>query len=379
MANTSRAGRGNLPASSQAVDRPSPISPQLAVIAAVVGFCRAFLSPSRPQSVGQASQGRRETSHGDGRGRDAEKPSEIPAKGWKDIAWRVYEGFQEDRVLLVAAGVTFYALLALFPATAAVVSLYGLFADASTINEHLRLMSGFLPEGALEVVGDQVRRIVSTGQGTLGLTLLGTLAMSIWGANAGTKSIFDALNIIHKEREKRSFIGLTLRSLAFTLGAILLVLVALAGIVVVPLALRLLGIPDGSGAALLTLLRWPVLYLVILLALACLYRYGPSRTKPQWRWVTWGSAIAGAIWILGSLLLSWYVANFGSYNATYGSLGAVIGFMVWMWLSTAIVLLGAEVNAELEHQTAKDTTEGHPKPMGARGARMADEVGAARA
>ena len=156
-------------------------------------------------------------------------------------------------------------------------------------------------------------------------------------------------------------------------------LVALAAIVVVPVVLKLLGVPGESGAALLSLLRWPLLYLLILFALACLYRYGPSRTQPQWRWVTWGSAIAGAIWIGGSLLLSWYVANFGTYNATYGSLGAVIGFMVWMWLSIIVVLLGAEINAEMEHQTARDTTEGRRKPMGARGARMADELGEARA
>jgi membrane protein len=155
--------------------------------------------------------------------------------------------------------------------------------------------------------------------------------------------------------------------------------VALAGIVVVPVMLKLLGIAQESGMALLSLLRWPLLYLLILFALACLYRYGPSRAEPQWRWVTWGSAIAGAIWIVGSLLLSWYVASFGTYNATYGSLGAVIGFMVWMWLSTIVVLVGAEINAEMEHQTAKDTTTGRPKPMGTRGAKMADELGEARA
>ena len=157
---------------------------------------------------GQTREALREDAQGQERGRDAETPAEIPAKGWKDIAWRVYDGIQNDRVLLVAAGVTFYALLALFPATAALVSLYGLFADPSTINEHLRLASGFLPEGALEVIGDQVKRIASQ-KGTLGFTFVGTLALALWGANAGTKAIFDALNIIYKEREKRSFIGLT--------------------------------------------------------------------------------------------------------------------------------------------------------------------------
>jgi uncharacterized BrkB/YihY/UPF0761 family membrane protein len=213
-----------------------------------------------------------------GRGREAEKPSEIPAKGWKDIAWRVYDGIQDDRVLLVAAGVTFYALLALFPATAAIVSLYGLFADATTINEHLRLISGFLPDGALEVIGDQVKRIAAQGQGTLGLTFVGTLVLSLWGANAGTKSIFDALNIIYKEREKRSFISLTLYSLTFTLGAIALAVVAMAGIVAVPVALKLLGIPAKSAAGLLTLLRWPCCTLVVLFALALSL---PFRAEPH--------------------------------------------------------------------------------------------------
>src|SRR5262249_43458318 len=180
-----------------------------------MGLNSAFFG-SRKGPSKRMVEGLTETLHEGGRGRNAEKPAQIPANGWKDIAWRVFDGLQSDRVLLVAAGVTFYALLALFPATAAAVSLYGLFADASTINEHLRLVSGFLPEGALEVIGDQVRRIASQGQGTLGFAFFVTLGLSLWGANAGTKAIFDALNIIYKESEKRSFIGLTLRSLLFT-------------------------------------------------------------------------------------------------------------------------------------------------------------------
>ena len=339
-------------------------------MAALIGFCRV-LFPRKSRTLPVVND--------NDRGRAAETPSEIPAKGWQDIAWRVYNGIQNDRILLVSAGVTFYGLLALFPATAAVVSLYGLFADASSINDHLRLLSGFLPEGALEVVGEQIKRIALHGEGTLGFAFVTTLVLSLWGANAGTKSIFDALNIIYKEREKRSFFQLTVQSLVFTLGGIGLALVALGGIVAVPVALKVLGIPAQSGTAVLTMLRWPLLYVVILFALACLYRYGPSRPHPQWRWVSWGSAIAGGLWIVGSLLLSWYVANFGTYNATYGALGAVIGFMVWMWLSTIVVLLGGEINAETEHQTARDTTEGHRRPLGARGARMADEVGEARA
>jgi membrane protein len=354
------------------------MSGDVLAMAALIGISRVLFGPKKKGRVGQTLETLQEAYQGQDRGRDAGTPAEIPAQRWMDVAWRAYDGIQNERVLLVAAGVTFYALLALFPATAALVSLYGLFADSSTISEHLQLASGFLPEGALEVVGEQVKRIASQ-KGTLGITFFGTLALALWGANAGTKAIFDALNIIYKEHEKRSFVRLALLSLLFTLGAIALMLVALAGIVVVPVVLKLLGIPDESGPALLSLLRWPLLYLLILFALACLYRYGPSRTEPEWRWVTWGSAIAGAIWIVGSLLLSWYVANFGTYNATYGSLGAIIGFMVWMWLSTIVVLVGAKFNAEMEHQTAKDTTKGRSKPIGTRGAKMADELGEARA
>jgi membrane protein len=356
------------------------MSGDLIVMAAVIGIGRAILGRQKQGPIKRTLTGLSEavSKHGHGRGREAERPADIPAKGWKDIAWRVYENVQNDRVLLVSAGVTYYGLLALFPATAAIVSLYGLFTDATTINEHLSLVSGFVPEGALQVVGDQVKRIAEQGQATLGFAFLGTLALSLWGANAGTKAIFDALNIIYKEPEKRGFLKLTLYSLTFTIAAMALALVSLVGIVAVPLVLKMLGIPEHSGAGLLTLLRWPVLYLVLLFGLACLYRYGPSRRRPQWRWVTWGSAIAGAIWIIGSLLLSWYVSSFGTYNATYGSLGAVIGFMVWLWLSTITVLIGGEINAELEHQTAKDTTEGRKKPMGTRGAKMADEIGGVR-
>jgi membrane protein len=362
------------------ISSPRRMSGELILMAALIGLSRAFFGSRKEAPATRALHAVQDTI-GDpaARGRDADKPAEIPAKGWNDIAWRLYREVQDDRVLLVAAGVTFYGLLALFPATAALVSLYGLFADAATINEHFRLLAGFLPDGALEVIGDQVRRIAAQGQGTLGLAFLITLVLSLWGANAGTKSIFDALNIIYEEREKRGFLKLTLWSLVFTAGAITLALIASASVVAVPIVLGLLGIPQESGPGLLALLRWPLLYLLILVALACLYRYGPSRTHPQWRWVTWGSAVAGAIWIAGSLAFSWYVANFGNYNATYGSLGAVIGFMIWMWLSTTIVLLGAEINAEMEHQTARDTTEGRGKPMGARGARMADEIGEARA
>jgi membrane protein len=344
----------------------------LRLAAAAVDLLRAFSGSHQPRP-----RERSQTDHSD-RGRTVVTPSDIPARGWWDIGWRIVKGIQEDRVLLVAAGVTFYGLLALFPAIAALVSLFGLFTDPASINEELRLLSGFLPDGALEVIGDQVKRISTQGQGNLSFTFVGTLLLSLWGANAATKAIFDALNIIYKQREKRGFISLTVHSLVFTLAGLVMVLLAIAGIILVPITLKLVGAANSTTSALLSVLRWPLLYVALLFALACLYRYGPSRTHPQWRWVTWGSAIAGAVWLVGSLALSWYVSNFGSYNATYGSLGAVIGFLVWMWLSTIIVLVGAEINAEMEHQTARDTTSDCEKPMGHRGARMADEIGKAK-
>lgn len=313
-----------------------------------------------------------------GRGRKAEKPWEIPEKGWKDILWRVYEEFGKDRVTSVAAGITYYALLAIFPAIAALVSIYGLFADPATIQNHLSAMSGIFPGGAIEIIGEQVKRIASQGGGALGFGFIFGLAISFWSANAGMKAVFDALNIVNDEEEKRSFIRLNLISLLFTLSAILFILFALGGIVVLPIIFNFIGLGDRQEW-LLAILRWPLLLIGVTLGLSLVYRFGPSRDKAEWRWITPGGLVASILWIGVSMLFSWYVSNFGSYNKTYGSLGAVIGFMTWIWLSSIIVLLGAEINAEMEHQTIKDTTEGAQQPMGERGATMADTVGTAKA
>ena len=309
------------------------------------------------------------------RGRQAEHPTEIPAPGWRDIALRIYQEFTKDRVLSIAAGVTFYTLLSLFPAIAALVTCYGLFADVNTINEHLAAMRGVLPDSAIEIVDAQVKRIAAKGNATLGLTFFTTLLLSLWSANAAMKALFDALNVVYEEAEKRNFFWLNLRSLAFTAGALLFVIVALSAIVVLPVVFTFLGLGDGAWA--IAALRWPALLVVILAALSLLYRYGPSREPARWRWVGLGGAVAGVLWLAASILFSWYVANFGTYNETYGSLGAVIGFMTWIWISATIVLLGAEINAEIEHQTARDSTTGRRKPLGHREARMADTVGAA--
>ena len=312
---------------------------------------------------------------GGGRGRSAEKPSDIPARGWKDILWRVYAGISDDRILANAAAVTFYALLALFPAIAALVSIYGLFADPASIQQQLDSASGVLPGGAIDVIRDQLNSLAAQPRGTLGVSFVIGLVVALWSANGGIKALFDALNVVHGEKEARSFIRLNAITLAFTLAMIGFVLVAMACIVALPVALNYL---PGFMGFILNIIRWPVMLVVVAIALAVIYRYGPSRDEPKWRWITWGSTFAALAWLAFSAIFSFYAAHFGSFNKTYGSLGAVIGFMTWMWLSVAVILLGAKLNAETEHQTARDTTEGSPKPLGARGAKMADTVGPSR-
>ncbi|MFC7398378.1 YihY/virulence factor BrkB family protein [Chelatococcus sp. GCM10030263] len=334
---------------------------------------------SRGNARGRPAEGPNgaRASTGHDRGRHATTPSEIPARGWKDIGLRVYRNISTHRVLAIAAGVTFYSILAIFPAIAALVSLYGLFADAGTIGAQLDQVAGVLPSGAIDVLREQMTRVASQGGGTLGLTFAIGLLAALWSSNAGMKALFDALNVVYGEEEKRGFFKLNAVSLAFTTGAILFLLVAMAAVVVLPVALNFVGL-GGASDLLIRLVRWPLLLVAIILALAVLYRYGPSRDLPRWRWTTWGSAFAAVAWVIASILFSWYAANFGSYNETYGSLGAVIGFMIWIWISAIVILVGAELDAEMEHQTARDTTVGQPRPLGRRGAAVADTVGASQ-
>jgi membrane protein len=312
-----------------------------------------------------------------GRGRSAETPSQIPARGWKDILLRVYRGISENRILLVAAGVTFYTLLAIFPGIAALISIYGLFADPATVAGHLDTIASVAPGGAVDVLREQMTRLSSQGGTTLGISFVVSLGISLWTANSGVKAIFDALNIVYGEEEKRGFLKLNVVTLFVTLGIVAFILLTLAAIVAIPVALTYIPLPEVT-ALVVKIGRWPILFALVTMALAVLYKYGPSRTEPRWRWITWGSVSAAIVWLAASALFSWYVASFGSYNKTYGSLGAVIGFMTWIWISIIVVLVGAKLNAEMEHQTVRESTTGQPKPIGRRGARMADTVGAAQ-
>jgi len=313
----------------------------------------------------------RDKSEGAGRGASAVAPTQIPARGWKEIGWRVYAQIGKDRVLLVAAGVTFYGLLAIFPMIAALVSIFGFVADPATITAQLKAMGDVLPGGALDVIGEQVKRIASQPSGQLGFGFIAGLAATLWSANAGMKAIFDALNVAYNETEKRSFLMLNAQAMLFTLAMIIGAIVVMLGVVVLPVALGFLGLGEAAQT-LINLARWPVLLVLVILALGALYRYGPSREQPQWRWLSPGAVVAAVVWLIASLAFSFYAQNFGTFNETYGSLGAVIGFMIWMWISAAIVLVGAELNSEAEHQTAYDTTDDPPQPMGQRGANVAD-------
>jgi membrane protein len=311
-----------------------------------------------------------------GRGRFSSNPLQIPSAGWKDILWRTYLRSGEDRLLATAAGVVFFGLLAVFPAITALVSSYGLFANASTIGANLQTLALMLPEGSFQIVQDQIARVLDKGNTALGATFLFGLGLAIWSANAGVKAVIDALNVVYEEREKRSFVRLNLLSLAFTCGGIAALLLMVGAVVAVPLALDHVGLAPESQL-IVSLARWPLLFAILLAALGVLYRFGPSRRPAQWQWLSVGTVAAAVLWIAGSALLSWYLSNFGNYSATYGSLGAAIGLMMWMWMSAIIVLCGAELNSEIEHQTALDSTVRRPKPLGARGAVMADTLGPA--
>jgi membrane protein len=281
------------------------------------------------------------------RGRSAERPGQLPAAGWRDILWRVKAEMAQDNLSLVAAGVAFYALLALFPAIAAVVSIYGLVADPQTVEQQLQSVSHILPQEARSIVEEQLKRVTASGSTALGLGAIVSLLLAIWSANKGTQSLITALNIVYDEDEKRGFIWLNLISLALTIGMFLFLIVCLAAIAALPALIGNLGLPEVVRQ-LAVWLRWPVLGVAFVAALAVLYRFAPSRDEPRWRWVSWGAVVVTVLWLIASGLFSWYVSNFGNYNETYGSLGAVAVLMMWFWLSALIVLLGAELNAEME-------------------------------
>jgi membrane protein len=310
-----------------------------------------------------------------GRGRGAEAPWRIPPRGWKDIAWRTWHEMNRARLPALAGGVTFYLLLATFPAIAAVVSLMGLFFDVDTVERQFLHLSEMFPSEAIDFLGDEMVSIAAQEHGALGLALLVSAAASVWSARAGMQALFDGVNVAYNEVEKRPWLPRSLLTYAATLAAMAFIVVAGGATLAVPDVLHFLGVHHIAGWW--APLRWLGTLAVAMAAFTLVYRFGPSRRPARWRWLIAGGFLAAVGWMAGSYGFSWYLNSFAKLGVTYGSLGAMIGFMLWMWFSVFVVLVGAELNSEIEHQTARDTTEGAPAPLGARGAVMADAVGAA--
>ncbi|MDP3659483.1 YihY/virulence factor BrkB family protein [Phenylobacterium sp.] len=310
-----------------------------------------------------------------GRGRLANAPHRIPMRGWRDVMWRTYREVSQDRLTVVAGSVTFYSLLAIFPAVGVFVALYGLFADVGQVESELTQIGQFVPTEALAILGDQMRLLATRKHTDLSVAFLISLLLSVWSANAGMKALFNGLNIAYDEEEKRNYFKLNGLTYAFTLGALVFVTVVVSLLVAAPLYMRTWGF--SRFEVLWVPLRWLALLVFTAGAFAFVYRFGPCRAHARWRWVSAGGMFAALMWLGGSLGFSWYVNHIAHFDVTYGSLGAVIGFMMWIWFSVMVVLIGAELNAEIEHQTALDSTTGPAQPLGARGAAMADSVGLA--
>ncbi|MES2343566.1 MAG: YihY/virulence factor BrkB family protein [Pseudomonadota bacterium] len=350
-------------------------APWLALAALAAFWPRGRGKPKPGLSVQAAAEPESFETAEPGRGRLADAPHRIPMRGWKDVLWRTYREVTCDRLSAVAGGVTFYTLLALFPAIGVFVSLYGLFNDVTAVQAQLVQFAAVIPSSVIDIVGDQMLRLATRPHASLSAAFVVSLLLSVWSANAAMKALFDGLNIAYDEAEKRSYLFRTAMTYAFTLGLLVFLTLVSAILVAVPLYLRDAGFADL--ALVWVPMRWLVILGLAATAFAMVYRYGPSRAHARWRWVSPGGMFAALLWLGGSLGFSWYVNNVAHFDATYGSLGAVIGFMMWIWFSVMVVLIGAELNAEIEHQTALDSTTGAPQPMGARGAAMADTVGLA--
>ncbi|WP_448640079.1 YihY/virulence factor BrkB family protein [Geodermatophilus sp. URMC 63] len=306
-------------------------------------------------------------------GVQAEKPTQIPARGWKQIVKRAWAENNADNMPIIGGGVAFFAFLAIFPALIATISIYGLVASPETVARQVEELSAQLPDEAAGLIGDQLTAITQNSGGALSVSLLVSVLGALWSASGGTGNLISAVNIAYDEVETRGFVKRKALALGLTLGAIVFVLITFALVAVVPAVLDQL--PLGIvGTILAQVIRWVLLLGVFAGSLAVLYRVAPDRDAPQLKWVSLGAVVVTVIWALVSLGFSFYVNNFGSYDKTYGAIAGVIILMLWLYLTCYLILLGAEINSEAEHQTAQDTTEGEPVPMGRRNATMADEL-----
>lgn len=315
--------------------------------------------------------------HDTARGRDAERPSEIPSRGWLDVIWRAWGEVGDANLFLVAGGVTYAVLLALFPGLAALIALYGLVLDPSQIEQQVAALSGVLPEQTRQLLVDELHKLAAASNSMLGLSAIVGLLIAIWSASRGMSGTITALNIAYEEKEGRGFIKLNLVAVALTLIFMVGGLLVIALIAGAPAAVELVS-AAAANKWLVLVLEWPLLIIVVMVGLAVLYRYAPDRAKPQWRWVSPGAIVATTLWVVASVGLTIYVANFNSYDKTYGSLGGVVILLTWLYLSALMVLFGAAINAQSEKQTRKDSTDGPPARMGERQARAADVLGPSR-
>ncbi len=306
-------------------------------------------------------------------GANANRPRDIPKRGWWQVSKRAWAESKTDQVPLLAAGVAFFSFLSLFPMMIAAVTVYGLVADRQTVARQAEQLTQALPRDAASLITTQMDAIISTPQESLGLGLIIALALALWTASGGVTNMITAVNVAYDEEETRGFVKRKLLALGFTLGAILFAAVAVGLIAVTPVLLDQF-VPNGALRVLLEVGRWVGLVLAVVVALAVLYRFAPARNAPQFSWVSVGAAVATVIWLIASLGFSLYVDNFGSYGKTYGALAGVAVLMLWLWITGFVVLLGAEINAESEQQTVKDTTTGDPEPLGRRGAIKADTL-----
>ncbi|GAB2784645.1 YihY/virulence factor BrkB family protein [Halomonas shantousis] len=308
------------------------------------------------------------------RGRQADKPKQIPKAGWRDVLLRTKVEMSRDHVSLIAAGVAFYGLLAIFPAIVALISIWGMVFDPQQIEQQIAAVSTFIPQQAADIIQGQAQKVASNAGAGISLAAIGGILFAVYSASKGVNGFIEGLNVIYEEDEARGFFKRLLVTLSLTLGLMIMTIVTLAAIILVPVIAGYLPFGD-LVQTLINLARWPLLLLLVMFSIAVLYRFAPHRDAPRWRWVSIGTVTATLLWIAGSIGFSIYVRNFGSYNETYGSLGAVVVLLMWFWLSAFIVLMGAELNSEMERQTEQDTTQGEARPLGQRDAYAADTVG----
>ena len=338
--------------------------------AAVLGFALVGVlkrpQPAPGASIPQPREGRdagpRAGAADAGPGTDG-KPTEHPP-GFMGIARAVFDRFGNDNISLVAAGVAFYVMLSIFPALAAMVSLYALVGNPNDVANRISEYGYLLPPEALKLITDGLHSFAKTAGSTLSWALATSLLLALWSARAGVASVMTGLNIAYEETEKRSFIVQTLVALALTVGAVLFAVVVIFAVAVIPIITKFLYL-DAVAATLVELVRWPVLAVLVAVGFAVMYRYGPSRNTASWRWISWGSAIGTVLWLAGSVIFSIYVSKFGSYDATYGALGAVVVLLLWLWVSALVLLVGAEIDGELDQRASKTGSPLAAVPTGA--------------